>query len=141
MDRPDPRRQAEEASRWVARADRDIAAARRAIAIEPRLTDDAAYHCQQATEKLLKAALILAAVRPRKTHDLAALADAVAAVHPGLAPLAQPLRPRSIWAHAFRYPLAQGEEEPEPSVAEIEQVLDQVEALRAAVARLIEASP
>ena len=55
MAKPDRRLQAEEARRWLRHAERDVAAAERAIAVPPALADIAAYHCQQAAEKLLKA--------------------------------------------------------------------------------------
>jgi HEPN domain-containing protein len=69
--------QAREARRWVARADLDAAAAARLLTGSRPLPAVAAFHCQQAAEKLLKAALVYGRVRPRKTHDLAALADEV----------------------------------------------------------------
>lgn len=135
----EPARQAREARRWVARADLDVAGAERLLTGAPPLPALAAFHCQQAAEKLLKAALVQAGVRPRKTHDLAALADEAAPLLPALTSLADPLRPRTLWSFAFRYPLDEGVEEPEPTVAEVGQVLDQIAALRAAVLRAIEA--
>lgn len=75
---------------------------------------------------------------PRKTHDLASLADEAARLLPALAPLADPLRPRTLWSFAFRYPLDEGVEEPEPTVTEVRQVLAQIAALRTAVLRAIE---
>jgi HEPN domain len=71
----DPARQAREARRWVARADLDAAGAERLLTGAPPLPAVAAFHCQQAVEKLLKAALVQGGVRPRKTHDLESLAD------------------------------------------------------------------
>jgi HEPN domain len=134
-DRPS---QAREARRWVARADLDAAAAARLLTGGPPLPSVAAFHCQQAAEKLLKAALVQAGVRPRRTHDLASLADEAARLLPALVPLADPLRPRTLWSFAFRYPLGEGVEEPEPTVAEVQVVLDQIAALRAAVLRSID---
>lgn len=133
----DPARQAREARRWVARADLDAAAAERLLTGEPPLPSVAAFHCQQAAEKLLKGALVGAGVRPRKTHDLASLADEVVGLMPALAPLAGPLAPRTLWSFAFRYPLDEGVDEPEPTVTEIRTVLDQLVELRAAVLRAI----
>lgn len=98
----------------------------------------AAFHCPQAAEKLLKAALVQVGVRPRRTHDLASLADEAARLLPALMPLADPLRPRTLWSFAFRYPLGEVVEEPEPTVAEVQVVLDQIAALRAAVLRSID---
>jgi HEPN domain-containing protein len=134
----DPARQAREARRWVARADVDATAAERLLTGTPPLPSVAAFHCQQAAEKLLKAALVRAGVRPRKTHDLTSLADEAVRLLPTLATLADPLRPRTLWSFAFRYPLDEGVDEPEPTVAEIRTVLDQLVELRAAVLRVIE---
>lgn len=134
----DRRLQAEEARRWLQHAERDVAAAGRAIAVPPPLVDIAAYHCQQAAEKLLKALLVAAAVRPRKTHDLDFLADEVVAVWPALAPLAEPLRYCTAWGFAYRYPLP--EDEPMPTVEEIRLTLDRVEELRQVVLDLIGAN-
>ena len=128
----DRRLQAEEARRWLAHALRDIAAAERAIAVPPPLADVPAYHCQQAVEKLSKALLVAAAVRPRKTHDLDFLADEVAAAWPELTSLAEPLRHCTTWGFAYRYPLP--EDEPAPTVEELQGTLRQLDALRQAVA-------
>jgi HEPN domain-containing protein len=137
MAEADPRLQAEEAARWLTRADRDVAAVERAIGMEPLLTDVAAYHCQQAAEKLLKAALVLAAVRPPKTHDLVALAAAATAAFPTLAASAATLSVRTTWAYAFRYPLAQDQQEPEPTADEIRVTLSEIARLRASLLHLI----
>lgn len=134
----DPARQAREARRWVARADLDATAAGRLLTGTPPLPSVAAFHCQQAAEKLLKAVLVCAGVRPRKTHDLTSLADEAGQLLPTLTPLADPLRPRTLWSFAFRYPLDEGVDEPEPMVAEIRAVLGQIAELRAAVVRMIE---
>ena len=130
--------QAREAKRWVARADLDAAAAARLLTGNPPLPSVAAFHCQQAAEKLLKAVLVRVGVRPRRTHDLGSLADEAAPLLPALKPLAEPLRRWTLWSFAFRYPLGEGIEEPEPTVAEIQVVLDQIAALRAAVLRSID---
>jgi HEPN domain-containing protein len=137
----DPRLQAKEAARWVARADRDLAAVDRSVAIEPLLTDVAAYHCQQAAEKLLKAVLVLSAIRPRKTHDLEELGDEVEGACPAIAPTVTPLRAITRWGFVYRYPDPTGMSEPEPSVAEVAAVREAIAALRAAVVALIEAVP
>ncbi len=47
-----------EVKRWLEKADHDRRAAPLALAGEPPITDVAAFHCQQAVEKLLKAYLV-----------------------------------------------------------------------------------
>lgn len=137
----DPARQAQEARRWIARADLDAAGAERLLIGTPPFPALAAFHCQQAAEKLLKAALVRAGVRPRKTHDLASLTAEATRLMPTLTPYADPLRPRTLWSFAFRYPLDEGVEEPEPTVVEVRAVLDQIAELRAAVVRVVEGEP
>lgn len=64
---------------WYESAMGDLQVVERTL---PDLIPFAAFHVQQAAEKLLKAALILARTRPKRTHDLAVLrsdlGDAVA---------------------------------------------------------------
>ena len=54
---------------WVASADIDLDAARRCLADPPNVAA-AAYHCQQAAEKLIKAVLVILGSRQ---HDNGAL--------------------------------------------------------------------
>ena len=70
----------EEAATWLsaARLDRDAAIA--CLAAKPPLALPAAFHCQQAAEKLMKGFLVLAAQPFRRTHDMAELIDALAPV-------------------------------------------------------------
>jgi HEPN domain-containing protein len=56
---------------WVRKAEHDLEAARRIIAIEEGCPyDTVCFHCQQACEKYLKALLTLAGVHAPRTHDL-----------------------------------------------------------------------
>ncbi len=81
-----------EAFGWFERADHDLRAVRVCLAASDFLPDIAAYHCQQAAEKLIKGVLVLAGVSFRKTHDLDELADLAAAHFPSLA-----LRQIPLW--------------------------------------------
>jgi len=123
-----------EVGRWVAKADEGIAAVRVFLTGEPLLAGAAAYHCQQAAEKLLKAVLVGAGRSFRKTHNLNELGLAVLLVRPDLAALVEPLRPRTTWGFVFRYPSVDEElEGPRPARGEIATVLGQIEALCTAV--------
>ncbi len=56
---------------WVRKAEHDLEAARRIIAVEEGCPfDTACFHCQQAVEKYLKALLTLPGIPAPRTHDL-----------------------------------------------------------------------
>ncbi|MDZ3835917.1 MAG: HEPN domain-containing protein [Rhodospirillales bacterium] len=94
----------EEARRWFARADDDLAAARLLLDAQPAIVRLAAFHCQQAAEKLLKGLLIAARMTAPKSHDLAALAPGVTAAFPAVTEIVGALRRLGSWYVAARYP-------------------------------------
>jgi HEPN domain-containing protein len=60
---------------WVRKAEHDLEATRRILAIEEGCPyDTACFHCQQAIEKYLKALLTLLGIQAPRTHDLETLA-------------------------------------------------------------------
>lgn len=94
----------EDARAWLAKADLDLRAAHGDLALAPALLGDAAFHCQQAAEKALKAVLALHDRPFRKTHDLGELERAVRGAEPLLAAVALAVVPLSDYAWEFRYP-------------------------------------
>jgi HEPN domain-containing protein len=82
----------------------------------------AAFHCQQAVEKLLKGFLTLAGKRSRKTHSLAQLGATAQASFPDIAELVAAAQGWTEWATTYRYPDEDGP--PEPDDSEIEAALD-----------------
>ena len=70
---------AEEAGRWLAYAEDDRRLAKAVLAMTDVKPGQACYHAQQAGEKALKAALILAGVPVGRTHDLVYLGGMVPA--------------------------------------------------------------
>jgi HEPN domain-containing protein len=99
---PDARE--DEAAAWLARARQDLRAAEVDIEVEPALLGDAAFHCQQAVEKTLKA-LLASRGRPfRKTHDIGELAVACLEYEPSLEPLLRRSAALTEYAWRFRYP-------------------------------------
>jgi HEPN domain-containing protein len=91
-------------TRWVRKAEDDLAGARAlAVAIPPR-RDLVCFHCQQAAEKYLKALLQdLGAVVP-KTHELDDLLDLLLPHDATLKPLRRSLASLTRYAVKYRYP-------------------------------------
>jgi HEPN domain-containing protein len=132
----DPAKQRDEATAWLAKADEDLAAVRVCLDAEPALLGVAAYHCQQAAEKLIKGLLVLAAILFRKTHDLDELSEAAAPIYPDLGALLGHVRVRTYWGFAFRYPMPaeqDGGQNP-PAYEEIEAMLGCLSDMRARLA-------
>lgn len=131
----DPVEQWREAQRRVAIADRDLRAVTICLQAEPPETETAAYHCQQAAEKLLKALLIAAARANRKTHDLDELAGDVADAHPHLATLPESCRFMTRWGIVYRYPIEPSAVAPRPpTTAEIGRAQSILANLKLAIA-------
>jgi HEPN domain-containing protein len=103
---------------------------------DPPLYDGAAFHCQQALEKLVKGFLTLAGKRGSKTHSLEHLGKLAQASFPDIAEHVTAASGWSDWATAFRYP--EENAPPEPGKAEIRAALDVIDRL---VARLRQQQP
>jgi HEPN domain-containing protein/predicted nucleotidyltransferase len=127
MKAADPRARWEAVERWLAKAEDDRKAAAVCLASGPTLHGVAAFHCQQAVEKLLKGFLVLAGKRSRKTHSLAQLGTMAEPSFPEIADLVAAAANWSRWAFDFRYP---SENPPaEPSDDELRRALAVIDAL------------
>jgi len=91
------------AKEWLAVVDDDIRQVVNNLHGPMPSVTGAAYHCQRAAEKLVKACLVAVDIDFPRTHDIAALV--------GLLPQAHPLRDRltrmgelTPFATAYRYP-------------------------------------
>lgn len=114
-----------EVRRWLEKADHDRRMAEAGLAQTPPITDGAAFHCQQAVEKLLKAYLVYRGESSEKVHDLGALAHACARHEPAFAALIPRVLPLNPFAVRFRYP---GPADPTPqqvreALAVVQEVL------------------
>ena len=136
----DGRARRDEARRWLAVADRDLAAAVACLAGDPPLPEPAAYHRQQAVEKLIKGPLVLAGVGFRRTHDLREPTLQAAPLHPNLEAAMRELTWLTVWGFAYRYPMEEAEDRP-PTADEVRRVADQIRELREAVAERVGVSP
>ncbi len=121
----DPERLAETLS-WIRRADRDLHAARGVLTLDPPLTDDSAFHCQQAVEKLLKAFLTWHDQPFRRTHDLGALGYQCSQIDASLENLLREAAPLTEYAWKFRYPI----DEPEPESSDVQYAIQLAERVR-----------
>jgi HEPN domain-containing protein len=87
----------------------------------------AAYHCQQAAEKLVKALLVQAGLAFPKTHDIAALVGLLSDSH-RLKKALNSLTKLTPYGVAYRYPAE--DEWDVPSTETIEAWRSEIEALR-----------
>jgi HEPN domain-containing protein len=104
---------------WIRKAAQDLRAAELDLDAEPPLVADAAFHCQQAVEKLLKAVLTWHETPFRKTHDLGELGLRTAQLIPELEPLLRSAAPLSEYAWRYRYP----DVDDEPQIMEVDDAL------------------
>ncbi|MGQ0664299.1 MAG: HEPN domain-containing protein [Pseudomonadota bacterium] len=118
-----------DASAWFTAVEDDLRQVRNNLhGPEPSATG-AAYHCQQAAEKLVKAALVTADIDTPKWHDIAALIHRLPDGHPWI-PAFLPLAELTVFASAFRYPGHPAElVPPQPTPAEIQSWHDRIQGL------------
>jgi len=109
---------------WLRKADHDRRMAEAGLREDPPITDAAAFHCQQAVEKLLKAYLVWKQHEFEKIHDLRALVLACATHDQAFQTLEPRVAPLTAYAVRFRYP---GPSEPTPEQVQAAlQVVEQV---------------
>ena len=107
----------ENTAAWLRKACQDLRRVERCLAQEPPDTEDALFHCQQASEKALKAFLTWHDQPFKKTHDLAALGKQCKVIDESLDLLIDRLDDLSPYAWAYRYPTSFAEPPP-PEVDE-----------------------
>ncbi len=123
---------------WLAVVERDMKAIRNNLYGPEPEPSMAAYHCQQAVEKLLKTVLVAAGVMPPKSHDLDLLIARLPAEHP-IASRARALSHLVVFLSGPRYPGPGIFNDPpdDPSVEEVVGWLGEIEALRADILRFL----
>jgi hypothetical protein len=84
------------------------------MASDPPLPEIAAFHCQQAVEKLLKGFPVLGGINFRRTHELGELGAAAVTIFPEIAALVAVAEGWTVWGVAFRYLLRRGHRSPDP---------------------------
>jgi hypothetical protein len=120
-----------EVAHWLAVADNDRLAVLACMASDPPLPEIAAFHCQQAVEKLLKGFPVLGGINFRRTHELGELGAAAVTIFPEIAALVAVAEGWTVWGVAFRYPSAEGPPEPGPDDEELQLALATIDELTA----------
>ena len=129
---PDPEAVDEVARSWLRRAKSDLATARSALAdrdaVDPWV---ASFHAQQATEKCMKAALVMEQIRFPRTHEL----ERLRALLPAAWDLPDPeaLAGLSRFAVAGRYPEGMFDAGAEPTWADAEDAVRLAKSVETAV--------
>lgn len=93
-----------EVKRWLVKARHDWSVAKKILAPDGEELDVAAFHCQQAVEKTLKAYLVSRAIAFEKIHDLRRLLDYCVGSDSAFDILRDAAEPLTLYAVAFRYP-------------------------------------
>lgn len=91
-------------SQWLAKAQEDLDVARHLIRGDIPYPNAAAFHCQQAAEKLMKAVLVKYQVVFPKTHDLEELLRLVSTVDRSLASALDDIGELNPYSVEYRYP-------------------------------------
>lgn len=97
------------------------------------MTNVAAFHTQQAAEKLLKALIAMAGIEPPRVHDLAELNDLAAGAVPEIGTFPDGIEAITSWAILTRYPTYG--DTPPPTSSEVADALSLVKQLRALVVK------
>ncbi len=111
-----------EIRRWPNKARNDWQAAQHIMRAGGVETDVAAFHCQQAVEKLFKAFLVSERIAFEKIHDLRLLLNQYSSCDEAFESLRDAAEPLTLYAVAYRYPGPA-----EPSAAEVERALRAVQ--------------
>jgi uncharacterized protein len=114
---------------WLEAAENQIRAVR--VCLDAKLSAPAAFHCEQAAEKIIKGLLIVAGAAFRGRYSLHQLADLALAQYPEETASLERVRPLAPWAIAYRYPKDRDLSQTMPEAAEIVQALGIVEELAA----------
>lgn len=100
-----------ETNEWLAKARDDLGVVDTLLKASPPHVAAALFHCQQASEKCLKALLTWHEVPFTKTHDLEQLAASCLSVEPGLQGVVEGVEDLTPFAWRFRYPGAPADPE------------------------------
>jgi HEPN domain-containing protein len=112
---------------WLERAQVDLRSAQVDLSVEPPITEDACFHCQQVAEKTLKAFLVHHGVEFEHTHQIERLIQQCADINPVFVELHETADRLTSYAVRFRYPYpgpSPSREQAEAALAVARQVWD-----------------
>lgn len=89
---------------WLKFAQMDLDSAEFLCNMKPTPVEVICYHCEQASEKLLKAVLVASNIEPPKTHDLIVLCKKCTDIDPTFENLAEACIELSPYGVQTRYP-------------------------------------
>jgi HEPN domain-containing protein len=120
-------------TQWVRKAEHDLEAARRIMAVEEGCPfDTACFDCQQAVEKYLKALLTMAGIAAPRTHDI----EKVAALLPADKQLSVPMA-ALVAMNPYAVDIRYADDWREPRRDDAVQALATAERVRAEVRRFL----
>jgi len=114
---------------WLRKGTDDLKVARHLLNAKPDLSYGAAFHAQQAAEKLLKAVLVWHQVEFAKTHDIGRILDLVRTTDPKLADRVRESAALTPYGVDVRYP----GDQPEPTREEAREAVAMAERVEQAV--------
>jgi len=114
---------------WLAKAERDLSAAKALLGGKKPFYGIVGFHAQQASEKYLKAYLTQHQIEFPKTHDLKELLNLIATKNLKLADLLQDIVILTKYAVEARYP----GDFPEPSKVQAEEAVALAEKVKKAI--------
>ena len=107
----------DEVNAWVERAQADLKSADILLTNNPPILETAAFHCQQAAEKYLKAFLVDHHKKFRRIHNLVYLVELCQDIDPDLAELTGAAALLTPFAVLSRYPGSSSNPTPEQAQA------------------------
>ncbi len=105
---------------WIKKAERDLLTAEHELSFSDAVTESVCFHCQQATEKLLKAYLIFLGIPFTKTHEIGELITKCENKDREISAFKEEADKLTDYAIAVRYP----EEPLEPTLEEAKEAFE-----------------
>ena len=112
--------------RWIEKAEKDLLTAKHELSFPDAVTESVCFHCQQATEKFLKAYLIFLGISFTKTHEIGELITKCENKDKEISALKEEADKLTDYAIAVRYP----EESFEPTLQEANEAFETATKIR-----------